>query len=134
MQGAGVHLSVGALYDDGGNDRYSAWYVSQGCGHDASVGALYDAGGNDIYSAYGLSQGAGSTNGVGMLCDGSGRDAYMGVARMSGQGDAWYQARLREYGSVGLLIDLGGGGDYYATGSLNNAVWFKGDHGLGVDE
>ena len=133
VQGAGVHLSVGALYDGGGSDRYLAWYVAQGCGHDVSVGALYDISGNDIYSSYGLSQGAGSTNGVGLLCDGGGRDAYMGVAKMSGQGDAWYQGRLREYGSIGMLLDLGGD-DFYATGTFNHAVWFKGDHGLGVDE
>ncbi len=133
VQGAGIHLSVGALYDGGGADRYQAWYVAQGCGHDASIGALYDQGGNDIYSAYGLTQGAGSINGVGILADVSGRDAYMGVARVSGQGDAWYQARLREYGGVGILVDLTGD-DYYATGSLNGSVWFKGDHGLGVDK
>ncbi len=133
VQGAGIHLSVGALYDDGGSDRYMAWYVAQGCGHDLSVGALYDESGNDIYASYGLSQGAGSTNGLGLLCDGGGRDAYMGVARMSGEGDAWYQARLREFGSLGFLIDLGGD-DYYATGAFNRSVWFKGEHGLGVDE
>ena len=133
VQGAGIHLSVGALYDGGGADRYQAWYVAQGCGHDASIGALYESGGNDIYSSYGLSQGTGSINGVGLLADAGGRDAYMGVKGMSGQGEAWYHSRLREYGSVGMLLDLGGD-DFYATGTFSHAVWFKGDHGLGVDE
>ncbi|MBI4179588.1 right-handed parallel beta-helix repeat-containing protein [bacterium] len=132
-QGAGIHLSVGALYDGGGADRYQAWYVSQGCGHDVSLGAVFDIGGDDIYSAFGLAQGAGSVNGIGLLCDFSGRDAYMGTARMTGQGDAWYHARLREYGSLGLFFDLGGE-DFYASGSLNRSIWTKGEYGLGVDE
>jgi hypothetical protein len=129
-QGNGTHLSLGALIDISGDDLYSAKGVSQGCGHDLAFGLLLDCAGNDQYNAFDLSQGAGSANGVGMLIDLKGDDAYM--ARVKGNTHGYGNPR-REYGSIGLLLDLGGQ-DFYRGYGADDSYWVtQSKWGIGAD-
>ena len=103
-QGTGAHLSAGILVDDSGDDVYSMWGVGQGCGHDLSVGLLADRSGNDEYTIEWLGQGVGSGNGTGLLFDRRGDDVYRATQNdTQGHGGV-----SREFGSIGLLIDLEG--------------------------
>lgn len=130
-QGAATHMTVGLLYDVAGDDIYSAKGVSQGCGHDRAAGILVDLDGNDSYCAYDLSQAAGSANGLGILADIRGLDAY--VVRSDQNTQGFGQAR-RDYGSIGIFIDLGGK-DGYAGGVGRDSSWWSGSKwGAGIDK
>jgi hypothetical protein len=118
-QGAAAHMTLGTLIDDGGDDNYFARGVSQGCGHDYSCGLLLDRKGNDTYTSYDLSQAAGSANGAGVLVDTSGNDRYFIRLPRNSQG---YGNPRREFGSIGLFIDLGGDDQYDGNGR-NNYYW-----------
>ncbi len=118
-QGAGTHMTLGILVDNNGSDVYRSKGVSQGCGHDYSFGALYDRSGSDIYYAVDLSQAAGSANGVGLLSDVSGDDRYHIGNPKNTHG---YGNPRREFGSLGLMLDLDGQDDYDGYGA-NNSVW-----------
>ncbi len=118
-QGSGAHMTLGVLIDDGGHDTYFAKGVSQGCGHDYSCGLLLDRGGDDTYTAYDLSQAAGSANGAGLLIDVSGDDRYFIKRPENSQG---YGNPRREFGSIGLFIDLGGS-DQYSGNGRDNYYW-----------
>ncbi|MBI2891974.1 MAG: hypothetical protein HYY06_00365 [Deltaproteobacteria bacterium] len=84
-QGAGV-VGVGILADLGGsNDTYSSLKGSQGFGA-GGVGVLFDDGGDDLYTAEAHSQGA-ATLGIGLLLDGGGQDEY--VSYFESQGFAY---------------------------------------------
>lgn len=129
-QGSATHMTAGCLFDVAGDDRYESKGVSQGCGHDWAVGALIDSSGNDRYIATDLSQGAGSANGIGLLIDGIGNDGYYATSMLNTQG---YGNPRREYGSVGLFLDLGGTDRYDGPGRdgtiwLGESLW-----GVGVD-
>jgi hypothetical protein len=128
-QGCGTHLTIGTLLDFDGNDDYVSKGVSQGCGHDLSLGLLYDEKGNDNYSAYDLSQGAGNANGIGVLIDGEGNDNYLVRDPRNTQG---YGNFRREYGSIGLFLDLGGEDSYSGYGG-NMGFWGNSKYGIGVD-
>ena len=129
-QGAATHMSNGILVDDGGNDVYFSKGVSQGCGHDYSCGLLLDRGGDDTYTAYDLSQAAGSANGAGVLIDNSGDDRYFIKKPSNSQG---YGNPRREFGSIGLFLDLGGQ-DQYAGNGHDNYYWrTKSKWGGGMD-
>ena len=124
-QGAGIHLAVGLLKDYDGWDFYQSQGVSQGCGHDFGFGLLWDVKGNDNYSAYSLSQGAGNADGIGMLIDESGSDGYLSkepVYMSRGYGNP-----RREYGSIGLFLDMSGTDFYSTTGEdsllYNSSTW-----------
>lgn len=124
-QGAGIHLAVGLLKDYDGWDFYQSQGVSQGCGHDFGFGLLWDVKGNDNYSAYSLSQGAGNADGIGMLIDESGSDGYLSkepVYMSKGYGNP-----RREYGSIGLFLDMSGTDFYSDTGQdsliYNSSTW-----------
>jgi len=127
-QGAGTHLTIGVLIDKQGNDNYVAKGVSQGCGHDLSLGLLDDKQGDDSYVAYDLSQGAGNANGIGILIDETGDDNYSVKRRGNTQG---YGDFRREYGSIGILLDLKGKDTY--TSGKNKSLWQKGSYGIGID-
>ena len=127
-QGSGVHIALGALIDMSGNDNYVAKGVSQGCGHDLALGILYDIKGDDSYVAFDLSQGAGNANGVGLLIDESGDDAYSVKRAHNTQG---YGNFRREYGSIGVLIDIKGKDAYYS--GKDASLWKKGEYGIGID-
>jgi hypothetical protein len=129
-QGSATHLTAGCLLDVSGDDRYESKGVSQGCGHDWAVGLLIDASGNDRYVATDLSQAAGSANGIGALIDYAGNDGYYVVSSANTQG---YGNPRRQYGSIGLFLDLGGDDRYDGPGS-NGKVWLgTSKWGVGVD-
>lgn len=129
-QGAATHMTLGALVDVSGDDFYRSKGVSQGCGHDYAFGVLLDRSGNDVFHAVDLSQGAGSANGVGLLCDLAGDDRYHidNPANTHGYGNP-----RREFGSIGLLLDLNGS-DIYDGAGADNSVWrVDGKWGGGFD-
>jgi len=117
-QGSGIHLAVGLLKDFDGWDFYTSDGVSQGCGHDLGFGLLYDVKGNDNYSAYSLSQGAGNANGIGIIIDESGRDGYLN--KEPGNSDGYGNSR-REYGSIGIFLDVSGD-DFYSVAGRDSVV------------
>lgn len=127
-QAAGVHVAFGLIIDKQGSDNYVAKGVSQGCGHDLALGMLYDMTGDDSYVAYDLSQGAGNANGIGILADESGDDTYSAKKSHNTQG---YGNFRREYGSIGVLLDISGK-DVYRTGA-DGTLWTSGEHGIGID-
>ncbi len=129
-QGAGIHRSIGILLDKDGDDQYSSAYgVSQGCGHDEAVGILRDKSGNDQYQGGVLVQGTGNAGGVGILLDNKGADMYYS----KGNSQGWGQATRHEWGSFGLLMDLGGGQDRYSMDERNNGVLLDEEWGLRID-
>ena len=131
-QGAATHMTAGMLYDAGGDDLYSSKGVSQGCGHDYAAGILYDVSGSDSYMAYDLSQGAGSANGIGIIADLAGIDAYLVKNNVNTQG---YGNPRRDYGSIGIFIDVGADKDSYAGGPAADSTWWTdSEWGVGIDE
>ena len=115
-QGSGIHLSFAALLDDSGDDSYDAYaWLEQGNAHDWSSGCLEDWAGNDTYRSSGAAQGCGFFVSFGYLLDSHGDDRY--YCKMSdttdSQGGGNYIAP-RHSGSLGMLIDLGHGDDWYS--------------------
>jgi hypothetical protein len=115
-QGSGIHLSFAALLDDSGDDSYDAYaWLEQGNAHDWSSGCLEDWAGNDTYRSSGAAQGCGFFVSFGYLLDSHGDDRY--YCKMSdttdSQGGGNYIAP-RHSGSLGMLIDLGHGEDWYS--------------------
>ncbi|MGA2221414.1 MAG: hypothetical protein ABSH21_06495 [Verrucomicrobiia bacterium] len=130
-QGAGIHLSSGALIDWSGDDQYSAYAICQGAAHDYSVGMLIDRAGNDRYDAVSTAQGSAINNSFAMLLDHAGDDFYAGRDPKQSQA-AGHDGGKREYGSIALLLDLGGN-DVYSQGQTNNEIWLKPLYGAGLD-
>lgn len=128
-QGAGTHITIGTLLDLSGDDNYVSHGVSQGCGHDLALGLLWDREGDDNYATESLSQGAGNANGVGILIDETGEDNYL--IRRYANTQAYGDFR-REYGSIGLLLDLGGS-DHYSGRGGEDRYWTSSSYGLGID-
>ncbi len=129
-QGAATHLCLAALVDVDGPDVYLSKGVSQGCGHDLAFGLLLDCGGDDQYSAYDLSQAAGSANGTGMLIDLAGNDGYLVRTKTNTHG---YGNPRRDYGSIGLFLDLGGS-DVYSGYGADSSYWVTDSKwGIGAD-
>jgi len=118
-QGAATHMTLAILIDDFGSDVYFGKGLMQGCGHDYSCGVLLDRHGNDTYTTYDLSQGAGSANGAGVLIDNEGDDRYFIKNPKNSQG---YGNPRRDFGSIGLFIDLGGIDQYNGNGH-DNFYW-----------
>ena len=130
-QGSGIHLSSGILLDRGtGYDRYSCHACTQGFGHDLAVGWLIDEGGDDYYTANSLAQGSGNANGVGLLIDRGGRDGYFGKSPIdcTGHGNP-----ARDYGSIGVFIDMGGVDTYTEELASDGSWWTKTTWGVGID-
>ena len=130
-QGAGIHLSSGALINWSGNDTYTAGHICQGAAHDYAVGILIDRAGDDKYSGDTTAQGAAINNSFAMLLDRSGNDVYTGTNPKQSQA-AGHDGDKREYGSVALMLDLGGE-DKYSQGQTNNAMWLKPLYGAGLN-
>jgi len=129
-QGSGVHLAAAALIDIKGNDSYTAHGVSQGCGHDLAIGFLNDREGDDNYVTWDLAQGAGNANGIGILIDeGDGDDAYVAKKNFNVQG---YGNWRRDFGSIGLMLDLGGEDAYVGKG-VDGKWWSWSNYGIGID-
>lgn len=129
-QGAATHMSLGILVDDFGHDVYFGKGLMQGCGHDYSCGMILDRHGNDTYTAFDLSQGAGSANGAGVLIDNEGDDRYFVQTRRNTQG---YGNPRRDFGSIGLFIDLGGTDQYWGHGHDDHYWRTPSKWGAGMD-
>ena len=129
-QGNATHLTLGILMDKSGDDYYFSKGVSQGCGHDLAAGLLIDYAGNDTYQAFDLSQAAGSANGLGILIDYLGNDSYEIKRTHNTQG---YGNPRRDYGSIGLFMDLSGE-DHYIGNGQNDFYWIiDSKWGIGMD-
>lgn len=128
-QGSGVHLAFGVLLDNNGNDNYVAHGVSQGCGHDIAFGGLYDARGEDNYVVESLSLGGGNANAVSLFIDGGGNDGYL--ARVDNT--LGYSDLRRNYGMIGLFLDLDGEDFYGTTRGGNDSLWTGSTYGAGLD-
>lgn len=129
-QGAATHLTLGLLLDKSGDDDYISHGVSQGCGHDLACGILEDQSGNDNYLSFDLSQGAGSANGIGILMDYQGDDSYLVTLKSNTQG---YGNPRREYGSIGIFLDLSGKDKYSGNGEDNTWWTTPSMWGAGID-
>ncbi len=112
-------MTLGILLDETGDDFYRGKGLMQGVGHDYACGLILDREGNDIYQADDLSQGGGSANGYGILIDSRGNDAYYTLKTVNTQG---YGNPRRDFGSIGLFLDLGGKDQYSGNGS-ENSYW-----------
>jgi len=130
-QGTGIHLSAGMLADLGGDDFYTGHALLQGSAHDYAVGILFDHAGSDTYSAHEASQGRAMSNGLGLLLDSSGHDAYLARQPANCQGIG-HDGHYREYGCLGLLLDLAGP-DVYSCGARNGARALRPDYGIVYD-
>ncbi len=130
-QGSATHMAAGMLYDIDGNDVYYGKGLMQGCGHDRSTGWILDLAGNDTYTAWDLSQGAGSANGTGLLVDLLGEDRYYVMRTHNTQG---YGNPRRDFGSIGIFMDLSGSDRYDGNGD-NQLIWnIDSKWGIGVDK
>jgi hypothetical protein len=129
-QGAATHMTLGLLLDKSGDDDYISHGVSQGCGHDLACGILEDRSGNDNYLSFDLSQGAGSANGLGIQMDYQGDDSYLVTLKSNTQG---YGNPRREYGSIGIFLDLSGKDKYSGNGEDNTWWTTPSMWGVGVD-
>lgn len=129
-QGCATHMALGILIDNSGSDVYQGKGLMQGVGHDYACGIILDRGGNDSYEAYDLSQGAGSANGAGALIDNNGDDRYFVKNKANTQG---YGNPRRNFGSIGLFIDLGGADQYWGNGADNFYWKTKSKWGGGID-
>jgi len=130
-QGTGIHLSLGLLADHGGDDAYTSSILAQGSAHDYAVGMLIDRSGNDHYRADEHAQGRGMNNGAALLLDGAGDDAYLASRTDRSQGIG-NDGGTREYGSLGLLVDIGGV-DRYSCGARDGARMLRPDFGVVYD-
>lgn len=128
-QGGGIHLAVGGLVDCGGNDTYVMHSgLGQGGSHDFAASILHDRGGNDRYMGATSCNGSGLTNSVGIHIDRAGDDTY-GARREGGLNTG---RPARDFGSIGVLIDLGGKDDYLGA-MEDGGVWRGTDTGVGAD-
>jgi len=91
----------------------------QGVGHDYACGIILDREGDDIYQADDLSQAAGSANGIGLLIDDRGDDRYYVREKRNTHG---YGNPRRDFGSIGLFIDMAGR-DIYTGYGKDDSYW-----------
>lgn len=136
-QGSGIHLSFGALLDDAGDDMYDAYHgLEQGNAHDWSSGCLEDLAGNDTYRGSTSSQGSALNVSFAWLLDYKGDDQY--YIKLSdtthSQGGGNFN-RPRRHGSLGLLLDIGRGDDYYVEPRVRpGEAVVKGNKGMVFDD
>lgn len=128
-QGSGVHLAFGVLSDYDGDDNYVAHGVSQGCGHDIAFGGLYDRRGADNYVVESLSLGGGNANAVSLFIDAGGEDGYL--ARHTNT--LGYSDLRRDYGMIGIFLDLDGSDFYGTVRGGNDSLWLGSSYGVGLD-
>ncbi|HEX5136121.1 MAG TPA: HEAT repeat domain-containing protein [Planctomycetota bacterium] len=128
-QGSGIHLAVGGLVDVEGNDTYVMHSgLGQGGSHDYAASILHDRGGNDRYMGATSCNGSALTNSVGLFIDRAGDDTY-GARREGGLNTG---RPARDFGSIGVMIDLGGKDDYLGP-MEDGGVWRGTDMGVGAD-
>ncbi len=128
-QGSGIHLAVGGLVDAAGSDTYVLHSgLGQGGSHDYAASLLHDRGGDDRYLGMTSCNGCGLTNSVGLHVDRAGDDTYAGRRGSLNSGRA-----ARGFGSIGVLLDLGGEDHWLGIGR-DDALWRHTDVGVGLDE
>jgi hypothetical protein len=126
--GSGIHLAVGGLVDVSGNDTYVMHSgLGQGGSHDYAASILHDRGGNDRYMGATSCNGCGLTNAVGLFIDRAGDDTY-GARREGGLNTG---RPARDFGSIGVLIDLSGKDDY--LGEMEDGGVWRGRTWRGAD-
>jgi hypothetical protein len=136
-QGSGIHLSFAALLDDSGDDSYDAYaWLEQGNAHDWSSGCLEDYQGNDTYRSSGASQGCGFFVSFAYLLDSHGDDRYYikqsDTTNSQGGGN---MIPPRHAGSLGMLIDLGHGDDWYSDPRIRpGEAVVKSERGIAFDD
>ena len=136
-QGSGIHLSFGALLDDAGDDSYDGYaWLEQGNAHDWSSGCLEDFSGNDTYRSSGASQGCGFFVSFAYLLDSHGDDRYYckqsDTTNSQGGGNF---IQPRHSGSLGILMDLGKGDDWYLDLRMKpGETVLKSEKGIGYDD
>ena len=130
-QGAGIHLSTGALINFADNNTYIAGHICQGAAHDYAVGMLINRAGNNQFTGDTTAQGAAINNSFALLLNHAGTNTYTGTDPKQSQATG-HDGGKREYGSIALLLDLGGHGNY-SQGQTNNAIWLKPFYGAGLD-
>lgn len=124
--GSSYWYSIGILYDDGGNDRYSLAHYGMGSGIHLSLGAFFDKAGDDQYrSRMGVVGGTPHDLSVGIFVDGAGDDSY-------GTCDGWGGSLTN---SFGMFIDRLGNDTYFPRSggcSLGNVRWARGFGGAAI--
>jgi hypothetical protein len=130
-QGSGIHLSLGLLADEAGDDTYSGFGLVQGNAHDYAVGMLFDRAGRDTYTAESSAHGRAIHNALAVLVEGGGDDGYFGRLENECQGIG-HDGGLRDYGSLSLLLDLGGA-DRYTFGATNGVRLLRPLYGIVYD-
>lgn len=124
-QGFGT-LGVGVLYDDGGDDTYSAEAGVQGSAV-YGYGLLLDGGGADAYTAWAYAQGFGFVGSAGVLLDIAGDDIYWSDPGNSFGGTTLYYSPQLPGGEGNSSFSQGAGfglrGDAYGQ-------WFSGGVGI----
>ncbi|MDP4236464.1 MAG: hypothetical protein Q8919_08465, partial [Bacteroidota bacterium] len=136
-QGSGIHLSFGALLDDAGDDSYDGYaWLEQGNAHDWSSGCLEDYSGNDTYRSSGASQACGFFVSFAYLLDSHGDDRYYckqsDTSNTQGGGNF---IPPRHSGSLGILMDLGHGDDWYLDNRMKpGEAVLKSQKGIGYDD
>ena len=163
-QGGSYWYGLGILHDWQGADRYSAGQYSQGSGIHLSCAALLTTlattvttrtwalsratrtigqrdvwkigTGNDSYRGSGSSQGSALNVSFAYLLDSHGNDTYycrLGDTSLSEGGGSYNFPRKQ--GSLGLLIDLGHGDDYYTEPRVTPGFpVLKGNKGIIFDD
>ena len=108
-QGSSAHSALGAMLEDGGDDRYLSSFgsVVQGAAWDLAAALFLDSAGDDIYGRQplGFSQGAGAKKGFGLFLDAAGSDRYH-FDKHPGSG-------APEDFDLSVFIDAGPGTDRY---------------------
>jgi len=127
-QGCAVHMSLGLLADASGSDIYSGFILAQGAAHDYSAAFLFDHDGDDTYTADHHAQGRALNNSFALLVDRSGTDGYFARQRTEAQGIG-NGGGFRDYGSMGLLMDLRGA-DIYSGGMSSNMTTLRPLYGV----
>lgn len=102
-QGGSYIMSLGALYDGGGNDHYTA-NTGQGSGIHITNAILIDKDGNDVYDGGFRTGGSGSDRSPGFLIDYKGNDIYTASSSCYGTGCKPF--------SCSLMIDYEGDDKY----------------------
>jgi hypothetical protein len=142
--GAGL-FGLGALVDEGGDDRYAMAAVGCGAGF-FGAGLLLDADGNDSYELLeGDGQGFGGPGGIGVLADRAGDDSYDSEPDAAKAGRADYHSENKVAvsnaqgagsgrrgdgsdghdwaGGLGALIDVDGH-DRYRAGNFSQGIGY----------
>lgn len=124
-QGFSAHEAIGMLIDEAGDDSYwGMTAANQAAAWDYSIAMLIDKSGNDTYRGDGLAQGSAAMQAIAWLIDLGGTDHYTGAGTAvqgQGAGNEYHQHETGCF-SWSLLLDAGGGTDFFNSGRANNTI------------